>query len=83
MEFSSQFRFDGIATPAWTCDNPGCSIQYALVRHQPAAQSTSNATAQTRVQASLDIRARSLRLAMMKSRARIERTERIIRKRQA
>jgi len=67
IEFNERSRIDGAGVPAWTCDNPACSVPYDLVRAQPA-----DLTSQDLVRSSKQVRAGAIRTAM-KSRARADR----------
>jgi|tagenome__1003787_1003787.scaffolds.fasta_scaffold20926256_1 hypothetical protein len=67
IEFNERSRIDGAAVPAWTCDNPACSVPYDVVRSRPA-----DLTSEELVRSSKQVRAGAIR-NVMKSRARAER----------
>lgn len=78
MEFSERVRLNGVATPAWTCDNPTCSIPCSLVRRN-VDPSVAAASAEALIETAKAVRASALRTAM-RSKARVARTRRIGRK---
>ena len=75
MEFSERVRLGGVATPAWTCDNPTCSVPCSLVRRTALAQVRLGLNTRALLAAAKEVRARALR-TQMRSRARVERTRR-------